>query len=87
MSLCVTVGTGQLSNPKYQHYYNAACDYLVPIKSGDTGENSDSSGSDSKSAGGSDDEVEITTVKWKIMIQTSQTKVMMVLQEVIPTNH
>ena len=38
MSFCVSVGTGKLPNPKYQQYYDAENDYLVPYNSGDTGE-------------------------------------------------
>ena len=55
MSYCVTVGTGKLPNPKYQRYYDAERDYLVPYNSGDTGEKSCSSSSASKSVESVDD--------------------------------
>ena len=46
MSYCVSVGTSKKPNPKYQQYYDAENDYLVPYNSGDTG---DKNGNDSES--------------------------------------
>ena len=45
-SYCTVVGTYGLPNPKYQRYYDAERDYLVPYNSGDTPSNK---GSESES--------------------------------------